>query len=104
MTDRKGEHMSCYFIAQIQINDAMEYQKYLDKVDEVFAKYNGKYLALDKNPVVLEGSWSYDRIALIEFPSNEELRRWYESLEYQELVQFRLKAAKCDTLFVSGLD
>lgn len=95
--------MSCYFVAQIQIYDKDEYQKYLNGVDEVFSKFNGKYLAVDENPDILEGSWSYSRAIIIEFPNETDLRRWYESPEYQALVQHRLKAAKCDTLIVKGL-
>ena len=95
--------MSCYFVAQIQINNLDEYQNYLNGVDEVFLKFNGKYLAVDENPEVLEGNWSYSRIIIIEFPNETELKRWYESQEYQKLVQHRLNAAKCDTLLVKGL-
>lgn len=95
--------MSCYFIAQIQIHNEDEYKKYLDKVDEVFSKFNGKYLAVDKNPVVLEGEWTHSRVVIIEFPDESEFESWYKSTEYQEIVQHRLKAAKCDTLLVKGL-
>ncbi len=98
-----GEFMSCYFVAQIQIKDINEYQKYLDSIDRVFLKFNGKYLAVDENPVVLEGNWHYDRVVIIEFPGEKDLKLWYESDEYQEIVQYRLKAAKCDTLFIKGL-
>lgn len=96
--------MSCYFIAQIQISDMDDYQKYLDSSSEVFSKFNGKYLAVDKNPQVLEGNWPYSRIAIIEFENEKELRCWYESSEYQSILQYRLKAAKCDTLLVKGFD
>jgi len=96
--------MSCYFIAQIQIHDEDEYRKYLDSVDEVFSKFNGKYLAVDENPVVLEGEWTYSRVIIISFPNENELKSWYESKEYQSIVQHRLKAAKCDTLLVKGRD
>lgn len=95
--------MSCYFVAQIRINDMEEYQKYLDGTDEVFSKYKGKYLAVDGTPEVLEGTWSYGRIVIIEFPDEAELKRWYESPEYRAIARHRLKAAKCDTLVVKGL-
>ncbi len=48
-----------YFVANIKIDDESEYQKHLDKVDKVFAKYNGNYLAVDKSPKILEGDWNY---------------------------------------------
>lgn len=96
--------MSCYFIAQIKINDPIEYQKYLDRCDEVFSKFNGEYLAVDGNPEVLEGVWDYTRTILIRFPTEQDFKRWYESSEYQQILIHRLKAAKCDTLLVKGLD
>ena len=92
--------MSAYFIANIRINDEEEYQKYIENVDEVFNKFNGKYLKVDDNPVVLEGSWDYTRVVLIEFPDEESLNKWYFSEEYQAIVKHRLLAAKCDSIVV----
>ncbi len=45
--------MSYYFVAQIRINNAEEYKKYLEKVDDVFSQYNGEYLAVDKSQASL---------------------------------------------------
>ena len=96
--------MACYFIAQIRISDPVEYQKYLDGVDEIFNRYDGKYLVVSDSPVVLEGQWPYTRVVVIRFPDERELRRWYESEEYRELLQHRLKAAECDTVIVNGCE
>ncbi len=94
--------MSAYFIANIRIHDQQEYDKYLASVDEVFAKFNGKYLALDEHPSILEGAWDYTKVVLIAFPSEKELRAWYESSEYQGILRHRLQGAHCDTLLVKG--
>lgn len=94
--------MSYYFVAQIQIQDEEEYKKYLSGADEVFRKFNGKYLAVDENPAVLEGEWTYGRMVIIEFPEQNEFQRWYQSPEYKEILRYRLKAAKCDTVLVKG--
>jgi uncharacterized protein (DUF1330 family) len=94
--------MSAYFIANIAIHDASEYQKYLDRVDEVFQKFNGRYLAVDANPEVLEGTWHYSRVVLIEFPDRDALKKWYHSEAYQEIVKFRLNAADCDTIIADA--
>ena len=96
--------MNCYFVAQILIEDEAEYQKYFKGAGEIFEKYSGTYLAVDNNPEVLEGEWGYSRIVIICFPDEESLRQWYNSLEYQEILQYRLKAAKCDTLIVKALE
>lgn len=94
--------MSCYFVAQIQIQDEEEYNKYLSGADEVFRRYNGKYLAVDEDPTVLEGEWTYGRMVIIEFPDQIEFQHWYQSPEYKEILRYRQKAAKCDTLLVNG--
>lgn len=94
--------MPHYFIAQIKIHDEKEYQKYIEKSGEVFAKYNGKYLAVDNNPAVLEGDWNYTRTVLIEFESKSDFDDWYASDSYQEILKHRLNGATCDTILVEG--
>jgi uncharacterized protein (DUF1330 family) len=82
--------MNYYFIANIMINDAAEYQKYLDKVDEVCEMYNIEYLAVDEAPQILEGNWKYTKSVLMKFSSKEEFDKWYFSKEYQEILKHRI--------------
>ncbi|MDG5765940.1 DUF1330 domain-containing protein [Balneolales bacterium ANBcel1] len=106
-TDNFPNHktlMSCYFIAHISIYDNDEYQKYLDKAGAIFSKYRGEYLAVDNATEVLEGSREYDRTVLIRFDTIRDFDEWYRSEEYQEILKHRLKAARCDTVLVKGLD
>lgn len=92
--------MSCYFIANIKINDEETYRKYLAGARNVFRKFNGKYRVVTETPEVREGKWSYTKVVLIEFPSKKDLDDWYYSDEYQALLKYRLEAAVCDTLVV----
>ena len=94
--------MNVYFQAQIRIKDETEYQKYLDRCDKIFDKYNGKYLAVDSSPEVLEGSWDYTRSVLIEFPDRDSFYKWYNSDEYQEILKHRLTGAACDSVLIEG--
>jgi uncharacterized protein (DUF1330 family) len=96
--------MSCYFVARIQIHDPVEYQKYLDQVNEVFARYKGVYLVLDDHPVVLEGSCETGRVVVIRFDNRKEFDRWYHSDEYQGILKHRLKGATCETILVNGME
>lgn len=92
--------MSAFFIANINIHDEDGYREYLKNVDDVFNRFNGKYLTVDKNPEVIEGEWNYSRLVLIEFPDKESLKKWYYSNEYQEILKYRLSSADCDTIIV----
>lgn len=96
--------MSYYFIAQIKIKDEIEYQKYIDKAGEIFKKYNGEYLSVDNEPIVLEGKFEYTRCVLIRFKSKSDFENWYKSDNYQKILKHRLKASDCDTILVKGLD
>ena len=69
----------------------------------MFNKFKGRYLAVDDEPVQLEGSWDYTRTVLITFDSREDFDAWYESDDYQKILKNRLKAADCDTILVKGL-
>lgn len=94
--------MSHYFIANIKINNEDEYKEYLNEADEVFSKYNGKYLAVDNKPIMLEGNWKYSRTVLIKFNTLEDFNNWYHSEDYQRILKHRLTAAKCDTILIEG--
>jgi uncharacterized protein (DUF1330 family) len=96
--------MSYYFIANIKIKDGNKYQKYLDGAGEVFKKYNGKYLAVDKTPKIIEGTWGYSRAVIIEFKTEEDFNKWYHSIDYQDLLKHRLGSSVCDTILVKGLN
>jgi uncharacterized protein (DUF1330 family) len=93
-----------YFVAQIKISNPDEYQKYLDKFDDIFSKYKGEILAVDESPVLLEGKWSYTRSVIIKFNSREEFEDWYYSNEYQKILKHRLNASVCDTILIEGVD
>jgi uncharacterized protein (DUF1330 family) len=96
--------MSNYFVAQIKIHNYQEYEKYLDKFDDIFSKYKGEYLAIDESPTLLEGDWNYTKSVLIKFNSKKDFEDWYYSSEYQKILKYRLNASKCDTILIDGVD
>lgn len=89
-------------MVNIRIKDEQEYQIYLDRADDIFSRYKGTYLAVDKQVTVLEGEWDYSRAVLILFESRADFKAWYESADYQEILQSRLSAAECDGILIEG--
>ncbi len=94
--------MTCYFTALINIHNPDRYKQYLEGYDEIFYKYNGKVLAVDEKPGLLEGSWPSKRTVIIEFPDEVELRRWYESEEYQFIASHRKAASTSSIAIIHG--
>jgi uncharacterized protein (DUF1330 family) len=95
--------MAVYIIAQIEIHDGAEYERYQAGFLDVFARYKGELLVVSENPVVVEGEWPYTRTVLIRFPSQDEARRWYESPEYQAIAQHRFRASRANAVLVEEL-
>lgn len=95
--------MAVYLIAQITIHDRARYEEYGSGFMEIFSKYDGKLLAVDEAPEIMEGEWDYTRTVLIEFPSSEQAKRWYNSEEYQSLAQHRFASADASIAMIKGL-
>ena len=92
--------MTVYLIAQIQIEDPDEYQKYLDGFFPIFEKYNGEFIASDPDTRIIEGEWVYPRTALMRFPSEQEAQAWHDSKEYQQLVRHRWNSSRANLVMV----
>jgi len=95
--------MSVYVIANITIDDRDEYGRYEAGFLAIFEQYEGTLLAIDEAQRTLEGEWPHTRTVLLEFPSDDEVRRFFESPEYRAIAQHRHAAARSDIAIVSGL-
>ena len=95
--------MPAYVIADIEITDPAAYEEYRAKVPATITQYGGKYVARGGKTEPLEGGWAPKRIALLEFPSLEQARKWYRSPEYAPLIKIRQKASSGRVIMVEGL-
>ena len=95
--------MPAYVIADIEITDPAAYEEYRAKVPATITQYGGKYVARGGQTEPLEGGWAPKRIALLEFPSLEQARKWYRSPEYAPLIKIRQKASRGRVIMVEGL-
>lgn len=96
--------MSVYLIANIDIEDRDRYAQYEAGFMEIFQRYDGQLLAVDEQQVVLEGDAAPTRTVLIEFPSTESARAWYDSSEYQALAQHRFASSRGSVTMIQSLD
>ena len=53
--------------------------------------------------VVIEGEPTLRQIVIVEFPSMEQIHKWYGSPEYEEAPKFRDVALKRRLAFVEGV-
>ena len=95
--------MPAYFIVEIDVQDAAAFEEYRKHVPETIAKYGGRYLVRGGTAETLEGDEPPARIVVLEFPSREGARAFYDSPEYGPLKALRLRAAKSRLLLVDGV-
>ena len=75
--------MPAYSITDVEVLDDDGFTRYRELAGAAVARYGGRFLVRGAEPVVAEGEWpSGQRVNIIEFPSMEQLRAWYDSPEY----------------------
>jgi uncharacterized protein (DUF1330 family) len=95
--------MPAYLIAEIEVVDAQQYEEYRRRVPPLVAAYGGKYLARGGALEVKEGDWTPKRLVLLEFPSLEQARRFYDSPEYAPLLELRKNSTRSKLVFLEGI-
>lgn len=96
--------MTAYVISEVEILDESEAQRYRELASASIAQYGGRYIVRGATPEVPEGDWpSSQRVVVVEFPTMERLRRWYNSPEYAEALAVRQTALSRRLLFVEGV-
>ena len=95
--------MTVYVIAQLRIKDRAEYNRYQSRFMGVFSRFEGRLLAADEQPQVLEGDWSGDKIVLMSFPDQAACRAWGGSAAYRSIAVHRKAGADAVILQAHGI-
>jgi uncharacterized protein (DUF1330 family) len=95
--------MAAYVIGDIEVTDQAVYEDYRKQVPAVLSKYGGKFLVRGGRVEALEGGWSPKRLVVLEFPSMEQAKRWYDSEEYRAPKAMRLRASRANLVMVEGV-
>ncbi len=70
---------------------------------EIFRQYDGEFLAVDDDPLVLEGEKDYTLTVLVRFPDRAGALAWFRSDAYQELAAIRWSASSAEISLIEGL-
>ncbi|RAY15654.1 DUF1330 domain-containing protein [Actinomadura craniellae] len=75
---------------------------YLERIQETLDPYGGRFIVHGGAVEVREGSWP-GTIVIIEFPSADQARNWYESPAYQEILPLRTDHIPGAAILVEGV-
>jgi len=95
--------MTVYVIAQVKFTREEYYRRYQSRFFDVFKHFNGRLLAADENPKVLDGEWTRNKVVVMEFPDEQEATRFLDSPAYQEISKDRIAGAETLSLLVQAL-
>jgi len=84
--------MSAFFVATSRIKDPEKLQEYIAKAGPIIAAHKGELLAKGKAGDTLVGSNDQDIVAVAQFLDMKALKTWYNSPDYQAIIELRDQA------------
>ena len=94
--------MAASMIVDNEVTDPEGFREYQKRVGSTLESYGGHSLFEGERMRILEGDWHLHRLILLEFPSVEQARRWYQSDAYAPVKDIRLKTALTQVILVQG--
>ena len=95
--------MPAYVIVDVQVHDPEGYAEYRQLSGASVAQYGGQFLVRGGAVDVAEGDWQPGRFVVIQFPSMEQAKTWYNSPEYTTARAIRQRYSTGKLLFVEGV-
>lgn len=95
--------MKAYAIAFVRSAEfCADIVEYLERIDATLDPFGGVFLVHGHGADVVEGEPVTDAI-VIEFPSRDQARAWWDSPAYREIAPLRTKHMVADIVLVDGL-
>jgi uncharacterized protein (DUF1330 family) len=93
--------MSAYLIIDITILNTEAMEEYEQNVLPLLARFGGRPIAYDNDALVLEGAWN-NRLIIVEFPSKEAAKTFFNSPEYAPWKIARRRSSDGRAVAVQG--
>lgn len=75
--------MAAYVVLNIEVTDPVRYTDYVKVAGATVEQYGGKYLVRGGTCEKLEGPVQPKRFVILEFPTYERAKAWWDSAEYE---------------------
>ena len=95
--------MAAYVIVNDEIQDQGTFSEFRERIGATVEAHGGRYLVRGGNVEVVEGTWSADRVVVVEFDDVGAAKAWLDSSEYNELKELRQRSAKANVIVVEGV-
>lgn len=96
--------MSAYVVVSIEVHDPERYAEYIERAPATVANHGGRYLVRAGRSEALEGEWELNRFVVLEFPTYEAAKGWYESEDYAPVMAIRHATATSRMVLYEGAE
>ena len=93
--------MTAFYIGQHEIDDEGAFAAYLKATMPLIERHGGRYLTKAGTHEMLEGQRP-SRVVVVEFPSKQAIKDWYNDPGYRPLIAKRHAAARSVMIAVEG--
>ena len=94
---------SAYIIANVTVTNPEQYAEYR-KLSTLAVQAHGAEFCVRGGAVqVLEGDWTPDRMVILKFPSLDQAKAYYHSVEYTAAIKAREGASVMRMVVVEGV-
>ncbi len=91
-----------YLVASLEVSDLEAYEPYRLQVPALIERHGGRYLVRGGALQTLEGDADFSRLVVVEFPSVEAARGFYDDPDYQRIIAHRTDNATGTLVIVEG--
>ena len=95
--------MAAYVIVNITIRNPVRYEEYKRLATPTVGAYGGRYVVRGGSVDVREGGWTPSRLVVLEFPTVERARAWWDSTEYAPAKAVRQSCADTQLVITEGV-
>lgn len=95
--------MPAYVIVDVEVLDPERYEVYKQLTPASIAVYDGRFLVRGGASETLEGEWQPKRLVVVEFPTIERAKEWWNSTEYAAAKALRQATAHTNMIVAEGV-
>lgn len=94
--------MAAYVIVDIEVTDPARYEEYKSLAAPTIGLHGGRYIVRGGAVTTLEGDWRPTRMVVLEFPTVEQAKAWWDAPDYRHARSIRQEAARTRMIVVEG--
>jgi uncharacterized protein (DUF1330 family) len=94
--------MPAYIIVRVEVTDWDKYREYMRHTPRLIAEHGGRFIVRGGESITLEGAPSAQRLVVVEFPTLDHAKTFYDSPGYRQARAIRAGGGDAQIIAVEG--